>query len=121
MVKYYHEQLDHTFFALSDPTRRAILARLARGSSQVTDVAEQFDISLPAVSKHLKILEKAGLLKREKDGRIHNLSLIPEPLQEADEWLAFYRKFWEDRLDALADYIHEMKDNEIKQKENRNK
>lgn len=116
MVKYYHEQLDHTFFALSDPTRRAILAKLATGSAQVTNVAEQFDISLPAVSKHLKILEKAGLLKREKDGRIHRLSLIPEPLQEADEWLAFYRRFWQTRLDALADYLKEIQSKEDKKK-----
>lgn len=112
MVKYYHEQLDHTFFALSDPTRRAILAQLAKGSVKVTSVAEQFDISLPAVSKHLKILEKAGLLKREKDGRIHRLSLIHGPLQEADEWLEYYRRFWQTRLDALADYLNEMQKKE---------
>ncbi|MFQ5658475.1 MAG: ArsR/SmtB family transcription factor, partial [Candidatus Methylomirabilales bacterium] len=83
MVKYITPRLDATFSALADPTRRAILARLARGESSVTALAKPFDVSLPAISKHLRVLEKAGLLVRKKDGRVRRCRLLPGPMQEA--------------------------------------
>src|SRR5713226_2126850 len=107
MVNYLDHFLDVTFSALADSTRRAILARLARGESSVTELAEPFDMSLPAISKHLRVLQRAGLLAREKNGRVHRCSLAPEPLKQAAEWIARYRAFWEKQLDALADYLHE--------------
>ena len=94
--------LDATFGALADPTRRAILARLARGEATVTELAAPFDVSLPAVSKHLRVLESAGLLRREIDGRIHRCRLAPEPMKDAAAWIETYRVFWEAQLDALA-------------------
>jgi DNA-binding transcriptional ArsR family regulator len=99
------EPLDATFGALADPTRRAILARLARGEATVTELAKPFDVSLPAVSKHLRVLESAGLLRREIDGRIHRCRLAPAPMKEAAAWIATYRAFWEAQLDALANYL----------------
>lgn len=106
MVKYFTGSLDHTFFALSDPTRRAILERLAaEGELMVTTLAEPFEMSLPAVSKHLRILERAGLLAQEKDGRIRRCQLVAEPLQEANEWIERYSQFWEGQFDSLADYL----------------
>jgi DNA-binding transcriptional ArsR family regulator len=106
MVKYSAEALDHVFFALADPTRRAILERLAQdGDVMVTVLAEPFDISLPAVSKHLRVLERAGLLTQEKDGRIRRCQLVAGPLQAADDWISHYRRFWEAQFDALADYL----------------
>jgi DNA-binding transcriptional ArsR family regulator len=110
MVKYLSSQLDSTFAALSDPTRRAILARLAGGEASVKELAEPFDISLPAVSKHLRVLEKAGLLTQEKDGRVRRCRLVAEPMKEASEWMDFYRRFWEAQLDALAEYLDDSKD-----------
>ncbi len=107
MVKYSHSPLDGTFSALADPTRRAILARLALGEASVTELAEPFDVSLPAVSKHLRVLERAGLLTREKDGRVRRCRLVADPMQEASEWIASYQQFWEERFDALAEYLHE--------------
>jgi DNA-binding transcriptional ArsR family regulator len=97
--------LDATFGALSDPTRRAILARLARGEATVTELAAPFDVSLPAVSKHLRVLESAGLLRREIDGRIHRCRLAPRPMKDAAAWIETYRVFWEGQLDALANYL----------------
>jgi len=105
MVNYTASALDKTFGALSDPTRRAILSRLARGTATVTEVAEPFDISLPAVSKHLKVLERAGLLARKKEGRIYHLSLNPSPLSQAADWIQVYERFWEGQLDVLANFI----------------
>ncbi len=105
MVKYLSAPLDATFSALADPTRRAILARLARGEASVTVLAEPFDVSLPAVSKHLRVLERAGLLTRKKDGRVRWCRLAAEPMQEAAEWIASYRRFWEAQFDALAEYL----------------
>lgn len=99
------EQLDIVFHALSDQTRRALIARLASGPSIVTELAEPFEMSLPAVSKHLRVLENAGLVARRVDGRIHRCSLIAEPLYEAELWLEGYRSFWEDTLGALAHYV----------------
>jgi DNA-binding transcriptional ArsR family regulator len=107
MVKRQLEPLDAVFSALSDPTRREIVARLAEGESSVTDLAEPFDISLPAISRHLKVLETAGLLGRTKDGRVHRIRLRADPMLEAVEWMARYGRFWETQLDALARYLRE--------------
>ncbi len=93
------------FSALSDPTRRAILERLARGEATVTEVAQPFKMSLPAISKHLRILENARLITREKDGRVHHLRLSPAPLKTAAAWLAEYRQFWDTQFDSLAEYL----------------
>jgi DNA-binding transcriptional ArsR family regulator len=99
------ERLDAVFGALSDPTRRAILAKLAKGESTVTELAAPFDMTLPAVSKHLRVLESAGLLEREVDGRVHRCRLHPQPLADAATWLEHYREFWEGQFDALTDYL----------------
>lgn len=107
MVKYQDERLDRTFAALADPTRRAILARLAEGDVPVTELAEPFDMTLPAISKHLRVLERAGLLVQEKDGRIRRCHLVAEPLKQAAAWIARYREFWTEQFDALADYLDE--------------
>ncbi len=101
MVDYSSAPLDRVFQALSDPTRRAILTRLSRGGATVGEVAAPFTTSLNAVSKHLMVLERAGLLRRRVEGREHHLVLDPEPLQDAAKWIAYYREFWERRLDAL--------------------
>jgi DNA-binding transcriptional ArsR family regulator len=93
--------LDETLLALSDPTRRAILQRLATGETRVTDLAEPFAISLNSVSKHIKILERARLVRRRRAGREHYLALDPRPLDQAAEWIAKQRAFWAVRLDAL--------------------
>lgn len=98
-------QLDQVFGALSDHTRRALLARLASGPAKITDLAEPFDMSLPAVSKHLKVLERAGLVERNIDGRVHRCSLNAAPLADAEAWLDYYRGFWQQNLDALAQYL----------------
>ncbi len=105
MVKYPSPTLDRTFAALADPTRRRILAHLARGSKRVTHLARPHDMSLPAVSKHLRVLEKAGLLRRRRYGRVHEMQLEAEPLRRAAQWVEEYRKFWEASLDRLADYL----------------
>jgi DNA-binding transcriptional ArsR family regulator len=99
--------LNKTFAALSDPTRRAILARLGQGSATVTEVAKPFDMSLPAISKHLRVLEEAGLLTRERTGRIHHLYINPQPMKQASQWLAFYEQFWTESLDALERFLEE--------------
>jgi DNA-binding transcriptional ArsR family regulator len=101
MVEYSEEGLSRTFTAVADPTRRAILARLRRGPLRVTEIAAPFDMSLNAVSKHLKLLERAKLVQREVRGREHYCSLDARPLSEATDWTAGYREFWERRLDAL--------------------
>lgn len=102
MVKY---NIDRTFTALADPTRRAILARLASGEASVGDIAAPFDMSLPAISKHLKILEQAGLLERRRDGRTLYCRMEPKPLEDVSEWIARQRAFWEGSLDSLANYL----------------
>jgi DNA-binding transcriptional ArsR family regulator len=99
--------LDATFRALADPTRRALLARLAKGEATVTELAKPFAISLPAISKHLRVLENAGLLARSREGRIHRCRLAPEPLASAAEWIAHYRRFWDTQLDALERYLRQ--------------
>ena len=99
------ETLDRTFAALADPTRRAILARLASGQASVTELAAPFSISLPAVSKHLKVLERAGLVARARRAQWRPAELQAEPLHEVADWLADYRRFWEERLDRLDEYL----------------
>ena len=105
MVKYSDASIDHIFAALADPTRRAILERLTQGEATVTELAEPFEMSLPAVSKHLRVLERAGLLMQEKDGRIRRCHLVAQPLQAAADWIEQYRQFWEAQFDSLADYL----------------
>jgi DNA-binding transcriptional ArsR family regulator len=105
MVKYHSTTLDRTFAALADPTRRRILAHLARGSNRVTHLARPHNMSLPAVSKHLRVLENAGLLRRRRYGRVHEMELEAKPLKKAAQWVEEYRKFWEGSLDRLADYL----------------
>lgn len=97
--------LDAVFAALSDPTRRRILEILARAESCVTDLAKPFSVSLPAISKHLRVLEKAGLVRRKRDGRVHRLRLEARPMRDAANWIERYRGFWDGQLDALADYF----------------
>jgi DNA-binding transcriptional ArsR family regulator len=106
MVKYTRSgSLDATFAALSDPTRRRILGLLTGAELRVTEVAKHFSVSLPAVSKHLRVLENAGLIKRKRDGRVHRLRLDAKPMGDAAAWIEHYRNFWEVRFDALADYL----------------
>jgi len=105
MVNYSSHQLDLIFSALSDPTRRAILRKLARREYRVTDLAKPFDMSLPAVSKHLRVLEGAGLITRRKDGRVHSMTFEEGPLDEAMSWIDRQRSFWEKRLDALEHHL----------------
>jgi len=97
--------LNRTFAALADPTRRRILAHLARGDRCVTDLAKPHSMSLPAVSKHLRVLENAGLIRRKRYGRVHQLNLEAKPMKQAVRWIEEYRKFWEGSLDRLADYL----------------
>lgn len=99
------ESYDATFAALAHVTRRDILARLALGESTVGDIADAYDMSLNAVSKHLMVLEKAKLVRRRIEWRVHYISLNPEPLRTAAEWLDIYRVFWEKRLDALEEFL----------------
>ena len=105
MVKCSTGHLDRTFAALADPTRRQILERLALGQTRVTRLAAPFSISLPAVSRHLRVLEAAGLLKRHRHGREHRLELEAQPIREALRWMETYRRFWEGSLDGLAEYL----------------
>ena len=105
MVKYHSSTLNRTFAALADPTRRRILAHLARGDKRVTHLARPHAMSLPAVSKHLRVLEKAGLLRRRRFGRVHEMRLEAKPLKQAAQWVEEYRKFWEGSLDRLAAYL----------------
>lgn len=107
MVKYYTDTLDVTFMALSDSTRRALLMRLAENECSVSELAEPFDMSLPAISKHLRILENAGLIVRRKEGRRHKFQVDPAPMKDAVAWIEKYRKFWEQRFDALERHLHE--------------
>jgi DNA-binding transcriptional ArsR family regulator len=105
MVKYPSRSLNRTFAALADPTRRRILAHLARGDQRVTHLARPHDMSLPAVSKHLRVLENAGLVRRRRYGRVHEMQLNAKPLKQAADWVEEYRKFWEGSLDRLAEYL----------------
>lgn len=105
MGEYQSSRLDGVFNALCDPTRRAILARLTGVEARVTDIASAFPISLNSISKHIRMLERAGLLRRSIVGREHVLSLNAAPLEEATQWLEHYRRFWGDRLAALETYV----------------
>jgi DNA-binding transcriptional ArsR family regulator len=100
--------LSSTFAALADPTRRAMLARLAAGEASVTELAEPFSMSLPAVSRHLKVLERAGLISRSRSAQWRPCRLAPGPLKEATQWLDHYRRFWDESLDNLAEYLKEL-------------
>ena len=107
-MKNSEEILDAVFAALSDPTRRAILERLAMGDWSVTELAEPFSMSLPAISKHLGVLEKASLITREKDGRVRRCRLTADPMKEAAQWIGRYRAFWEEQLEPLEEYLSEL-------------
>ena len=115
------DRLSTTFAALADPTRRAILARLALGEASVTDLAEPFDMSLPAVSKHLKVLEHAGLIARGREAQWRPARLEAGPLKDVANWLEHYRRFWEQSLDRLGDYLRELKAKEKEKKRGRKK
>jgi len=120
------DRLSTTFAALADPTRRAILARLALGETSVLKLAEPFNMSLPAVSKHLKVLERAGLITRTRDAQMRPCRIEARALKEADDWLEEYRRLWEERLDRLDDYLRilqtqENKDNQNSKSPNPNK
>ena len=109
------ERLDMTFAALADPTRRAILARLCMGETSVTDLAKPFEMSLPAISKHLKVLERAGLIARGREAQWRPCRLKAAPLKDAADWLEAYRRFWEESLDRLDEYLREL---QMKEKKN---
>lgn len=106
------DPLSTTFAALADPTRRAILSRLATGTKSVTELAEPFAMSLPGISKHLKVLEKAGLIARGREAQWRPCTLEARPLQGVSDWVEQYRKFWEERLDRLEDYLREVQGKE---------
>lgn len=107
-VKSMSDPLSTTFAALADPTRRAILARLASGETTVGELAEPFDMSLPAVSKHLKVLERAGLIARGREAQWRPCRLQAEPLRDAARWIEEYRRHWERSLERLDDYLHQL-------------
>jgi len=115
------ERLDATFNALSDPTRRAILARLAKGEASVLELAEPFEMSQPAISKHLKVLEKAGLVSRGRDAQRRPCRLEAAPLREATEFLEKYRAFWEARFQRLDALLEDMKEKEKEKRDGRKK
>ena len=100
-----NDPLSATFAALSDPTRRAILTRLAKGEASVGELADPFAISLPAISRHLKVLQQAGLIERKAEAQWRRCVINPEPLMEAASWIERYREFWESRFDALEDFL----------------
>ena len=107
-------QLDATFAALSDPTRRAILSRLARGEASVTQLAEPFEMSLPAISKHLKVLQKAGLISQSREAQWRPCRLEAKPLKQAAEWIERYREYWEESFDMLDSYLRDIQSKEKK-------
>lgn len=113
------DHLDTTFAALADPTRRAILARLALGETSVMELAEPFEMSQPAISKHLKVLERAGLISRGRDAQRRPCRLEPEPLAEATQWLESYRELWESNFQRLDALLEEMKTKKRKARKNR--
>jgi DNA-binding transcriptional ArsR family regulator len=116
MVKRSPRFLSRTFAALADPTRRRILEHLASGDRCVTDLAKPHSMSLPAVSKHLRILENAGLVRRRRHGRMHSLKLRAKPMQQAQAWIEEYRKFWEGSFDRLEEYLKELQKQEKHEK-----
>jgi len=106
------DQLSNTFHALADPTRRAILASLTTGEKTVSDLAKPFDMTMPAITKHLKVLEKAKLIERSKQAQYRPCHLNPAPLQDIDVWMEQYRKFWEASFDRLDDYLKQLQSKE---------
>src|SRR6185436_7697184 len=114
VIEEQPDRLSLAFAALADPTRRAILARLASGDAGVAELMEPFDLSQPSISKHLKVLERAGLVARGRDAQRRPRTLLPEPLQEIDEWLERYRQFWERRFKRLDHYLNVMQKKEKK-------
>jgi DNA-binding transcriptional ArsR family regulator len=108
------DHLSTTFAALADPTRRAILARLASGDASVTELAEPFAMSMPAISKHLKVLEKAGLVARSRQAQWRPCRFEPAPLKDVSDWVDRYRRMWEERLDRLDDYLRELQSKPIR-------
>lgn len=104
--------MNRTFAALADPTRRRILEHLAGGDRCVTDLAKPYRMSLPAVSKHLRVLEKAGLVRRQRDGRLHRLKLEARPMQQAQAWIEEYRKFWDQSFNRLDEYLKKLQTQE---------
>ena len=106
------DRLSATFAALADPTRRGILARLSKREATVTELAEPYDMSLPAISKHLKVLEKAGLISRGREAQWRPCRLEAKPLQEVAAWMEHYRRFWEENFNRLEDYLHELQTKE---------
>jgi DNA-binding transcriptional ArsR family regulator len=102
------DRLSATFAALADPTRRAILARLSRGEATVTELAQPFSMSMPAISKHLKVLERAGLIERGREAQWRPCRLQAEPLREVDDWVEQYRRFWEESFDRLDEYLRQL-------------
>jgi DNA-binding transcriptional ArsR family regulator len=104
------DQLSATFSALADPTRRAILAKLAKGEASVNELAEPFKMTLPAISKHLKVLQKAGLITRGRDAQFRPCKLEAEPLRDASDWIGRYKQFWEESFDRLDDYLRELQE-----------
>jgi DNA-binding transcriptional ArsR family regulator len=106
------DQLSSTFAALADPTRRAILARLARGEATVSELAAPFDLSLPAVSKHLKVLQRAGLIEQGRQAQWRPCRLKPEPLRDVSDWIGQYRRYWEESFDRLGEYLRELQEKE---------
>jgi DNA-binding transcriptional ArsR family regulator len=108
------ERLNVTFAALADPTRRAILARLVSGERSVTELAAPFDMSMPAISKHLKVLEQAGLIARRREAQWRRCRISPEPLKDVADWAERYRHVWEGRLDRLDEYLGQLKHKEAK-------
>jgi DNA-binding transcriptional ArsR family regulator len=115
------DRLSETFAALADPTRRAILARLSLGETSVTELAEPFKMSLPAVSKHLKVLERAGLIVRGREAQWRPCRLDPSPLKDIDNWIEHYRMFWEQSFDRLDQYLHRLQATENKRGSKRSK
>jgi DNA-binding transcriptional ArsR family regulator len=112
MVKCAEPELDRVFGALADPTRRDLIASLSRGERSVTELAEPLDMSMPAVMKHLTVLERAGLMEGRKTGRVRICSFRSEPLREADAWLAQYERFWSSTLDSLSGYLEKREQTE---------
>ncbi|MEA2712034.1 MAG: hypothetical protein QOF78_4635 [Phycisphaerales bacterium] len=115
------DQLSSTFAALADPTRRAILARLAHGERSVTELAQPFEMSLPGISKHLKVLERAGLIARGREAQWRPCRLEAKPLRDVSDWVEHYRRFWEERLDRLDDYLRELQAQQKEKKHARRK
>lgn len=116
-----NDPLSEVFAALADPTRRAILARLALGEATVKDLAEPFQMSAPAVTKHLKVLQRAGLISQSRQAQWRPCKLEAKPLQDASDWIAQYRQFWEESFDRMEDYLKELQSTEAKTKSEKEK